>query len=70
MGNKESFSLSMKALHKMLKEESNPAPTCPCCGGRGSYLEEGDAHRSSGYVPCYYNGKAGRCYKGKWTPNE
>lgn len=35
MGNKESFSLSMKALHKMLKEESNPAPTCPCCGLAG-----------------------------------
>jgi hypothetical protein len=28
---------------------------CPWCSGKGTYLEEGDAHRSTGYVPCHKN---------------
>lgn len=28
---------------------------CTLCYGSGSYLMEGDAHRSTGVVPCYHD---------------
>lgn len=39
--------------------------TCPCCNGKGSYLMEGDLHKSSGMVPCNYRTKEVYCANGK-----
>lgn len=36
--------------------------TCPVCRGKGSYLEEGDAHRSTGWVPCRFQTSVSRLY--------
>lgn len=39
--------------------KTNKKKTCPACDGKGTYLEEGDAHRSTGWVPCRRCGKTG-----------
>lgn len=38
--------------------------TCPVCHGKGSYLEEGDAHRSTGWVPCRFQSGKFHCVNG------
>ena len=57
---------------KLYKLPKNPKPrkfiegqTCPVCEGEGSYLEEGDAHRSTGWVPCRFSIVGLACRNGK-----
>jgi hypothetical protein len=38
---------------------------CPGCGGTGQTLEHGDAHRSTGMVPCRWRNETFECYRGK-----
>lgn len=32
---------------------------CTACGGKKTYLMQGDAHKSTGWVPCYHCNKDG-----------
>jgi hypothetical protein len=43
---------------------------CPCCKGEGTYYFEGDAHKSGGFVPCYYKTATHYCYNGKLAKYE
>lgn len=47
------------------KNKKNLRTECPLCHGRGSYLEDGDAHRSTGYVPCRWNDSKQYCSRGR-----
>lgn len=42
-----------------MKLDNHTIP-CKVCDGKGEYLEQGDLHKSTGVVPCYYCKKTGR----------
>lgn len=64
-GRDAEFLKMMKALTE------KPPKVCPCCGGKGVVLMEGDLHRSSGMVPCTYQDETGVCGRdGVWIPKK
>lgn len=41
-------------LIRHIRVAITPPMTCNVCSGKGSYLQQEDAHRSEGWVPCYH----------------
>jgi len=40
------------AVHSIVSLKPKDQYICPTCSGTGSYLEQADAHRSEGWIPC------------------